>query len=283
MEQETFDFYEKSKEELYKEALNQPLEEKIRLAIGFLKLHEQTALGLADYGYTLCFSGGKDSAVIYELAKLAKVKHKAFYSNVTIDPPDLIYHIKKNYPEVEWVNPKKHLIARMVEKGTPPTRLIRWCCEEYKENSVNYTGKIIGVRADESANRKATWKQVTMHRKQHSPIFAPILYWTDKDIWDFHKLYNIPNCKLYDEGWKRVGCVGCPMAGKGRIAEFERYPKYKEMWIRGLKKLMVQNPNKKNGEPRFFMKFKDEYEFFNWWMEEKITKEDECQMTLQFT
>lgn len=35
MEQETFDFYEKSKEELYKEALNQPLEEKIRLAIGF--------------------------------------------------------------------------------------------------------------------------------------------------------------------------------------------------------------------------------------------------------
>ena len=35
----------------------------------------------------VCYSGGKDSDVILELAKMAGVKYRAIYKNTTIDPP----------------------------------------------------------------------------------------------------------------------------------------------------------------------------------------------------
>ena len=40
----------------------------------------------------------------------------------------------------------------------------------------------------------------------------PIIEWTDADVWEFIKSENIPYCELYDEGWRRLGCIGCPMA-----------------------------------------------------------------------
>jgi phosphoadenosine phosphosulfate reductase len=171
----------------------------------------------------------------------------------------------------------------MVEKGSPPTRLVRWCCQEYKENFGNFENKVIGVRAEESNRRKATWKEITKHRKTNSMIFAPILYWTEKDIWDFHKIYNLNYCELYDQGYKRLGCIGCPMAGKARKKDFERYPRYKKMWQRAFKKMWETNPNTKKGKPRFFMAFGSPENFFKWWMEEKEAETNDCQMTDMFT
>ena len=65
MEQLLLDGFEPTKEDLYLRAINLPLEKKIENAILFLKIHEPTALNYKDYGYSLCFSGGKDSAVIH--------------------------------------------------------------------------------------------------------------------------------------------------------------------------------------------------------------------------
>ena len=44
----------------------------------------------------ICYSGGKDSDVILELAKMSGVDYRAIYKNTTIDPPGTIAHVKAN-------------------------------------------------------------------------------------------------------------------------------------------------------------------------------------------
>ena len=94
-------------------------------------------------GYFLCFSGGKDSSVIKALADMAGVKYDAHYHSTSVDPPELIRFIKDNHPDVIIDFPRDkdgnritmwNLIPR---KKMPPTRLVRYCCKELKEQGVD--------------------------------------------------------------------------------------------------------------------------------------------------
>lgn len=72
-------------------------------------------------------------------------------------------------------------------------------------------------------------------------ILNPIIDWTTEEVWEFIHEYNIPYCKLYDEGYKRLGCIGCPMGSiKHREAEFERYPKFKQAYIRAFDRMIEE-------------------------------------------
>ena len=69
----------------------------------------------------------------------------------------------------------------------------------------------------------------------------PIIDWTDGEVWEFLKEYKIPYCSLYDEGFKRLGCIGCPMGSREqREYEFERWPKYKNLYMIAFQK-MIEN------------------------------------------
>jgi phosphoadenosine phosphosulfate reductase len=59
------------------------------------------------------YSGGKDSDVILELAKMAGIEYRAIYKNTTIDPPGTIKHCKEK--GVEILTPKVTFF-KMVEK-----------------------------------------------------------------------------------------------------------------------------------------------------------------------
>lgn len=84
-------------------------------------------------------------------------------------------------------------------------------------------------------------KMVEMCYKTHTTTVNPIIDWNDAEVWEFIKEYNIPYCCLYDEGFKRLGCIGCPMGSKEqRIREFERYPKYKALYMKAFEK-MIEN------------------------------------------
>lgn len=72
----------------------------------------------------------------------------------------------------------------------------------------------------------------------------PIIDWTDEEVWEFIREYNIPYCKLYDEGFTRLGCIGCPLGTRQR-EEFERWPKYKAAYLRAFAK-MLENRKKEN-------------------------------------
>jgi phosphoadenosine phosphosulfate reductase len=270
-------------EGMYRMALAIPLQEKIESAVGLIRLYEQQALTLSDDGYYVAFSGGKDSIVMAKLFEMAGVEYTLNYSNVTIDPPELVQFLKREYPQAIWHSQGKPLPMAMSDKSCgPPTRLIRWCCQLYKEQGGNGSFKAIGVRAAESARRKGLWKTVNNNNGGH--ILCPIVYWTDADVWAFIRANNMPYCTLYDEDFKRLGCVGCPMGGKNRIKEFARWPKHEKLWKRGFKAYFdkYKGTLTKAGNPRSLDKFDTVDDLWNWWMETPMddTDQPDCQQFL---
>jgi len=129
--------------------------DKVEASIERLKAFEP------EEGYYVAFSGGKDSQCVYHLCQMAGVKFDAHYNVTSVDPPELIQFIKKNYPDVHWDYPRDkdgkvitmwNLIPR---KNMPPTRMARYCCQYFKESSGKYRVTVTGVRWAESANRSS--------------------------------------------------------------------------------------------------------------------------------
>ena len=142
--------------------MEKTLQEKIDYSIGLIKKYEADAIRLND-GYTVCFSGGKDSQVLLDLFKKARVKYRAVYNVTTNDPPENVYFIKQHYPEVEFILPKMNFFRLIEHKKCLPYINRRFCCEKLKE----YYGKGIcamGVRKEESAKRSA-YSEIVFHKK----------------------------------------------------------------------------------------------------------------------
>ena len=60
-------------------------------------------------------------------------------------------------------------------------------------------------------------------------------------------MVKVPHCSLYDEGWHRIGCIGCPMSSaKQKRIENERYPHIKRNWIRAIKAIRNGGYSKEN-------------------------------------
>lgn len=72
---------------------------------------------------------------------------------------------------------------------------------------------------------------------KESLIISPIIHWNEKDVWEFlNEVIEVPHCSLYDEGWHRIGCIGCPMStAKQKQIENTRYPHVKRNWIKAIK------------------------------------------------
>lgn len=72
---------------------------------------------------------------------------------------------------------------------------------------------------------------------KESILISPIIHWTEQDVWEFlNKVMEVPHCYLYDEGWHRIGCIGCPMSSaKRKQIENIRYPHVKRNWIKAIK------------------------------------------------
>lgn len=97
----------------------------------------------------------------------------------------------------------------------------------------------------------------------------PIIDWTDEDVWEFLKYYGCKSNPLYECGFKRIGCIGCPMAGKHRYNEFARYPTYKQAYIKAFNKMLDrQREIGKNIK----MAWQTGLDVFRWWMEEDFTQ-----------
>ena len=72
----------------------------------------------------------------------------------------------------------------------------------------------------------------------------PIVDWTDEEVWEYIHQKNLPYCELYDQGYTRIGCIGCPLAGAEKMKrDFERYPKYRDNYIRAFERMIKQHPN----------------------------------------
>lgn len=105
--------------------------------------------------------------------------------------------------------------------------------------------------------------------KEHDDtIVNPIYEWTDSDIWEYIKQEDIKVNELYSKGYKRVGCIGCPLAGYRQIKkEFADYPKYKQMYIQAFEKMIEvrKATGKATGKATAW---ETGEEVFDWWIGE---------------
>lgn len=206
--------------------MNASLEKKVKFAIHLLQSIPQ------DGDIELCYSGGKDSDVILELAKMAGIKYRAIYKSTTIDPPGTIAHAKAMGAEI--IRPKKTFFEIVREKGTP-TRFSRFCCEILKEYKI-CDRAVQGIRRSESTKRAKLYKEPELCRLypkgEKVRIYLPILEWTNDDVAEFiaergikcHPLYYDEQGDFHVE--RRLGCICCPLASqRNRREGFIQYPK----------------------------------------------------------
>lgn len=243
--------------------MRQELKSKVDRAI---KLIESAGKIAKVHGQPLeiCYSGGKDSDVILQLARMSDADIRPIYKNTTIDPPMTIRHVLEN--GVEIVRPKMSF-KQIVEKRGIPGRLRRFCCEVLKEYKIlDYA--VVGVRRDESVARKERYNEPEQCRvydnKEKARLYYPLLDFTTNDIEEFidemgikcHPLYYDEQGKFHVE--RRLGCIGCPLiTPRRRIEEFKSYPGMVKLYIRAAQKFLDTHPDSK-----IFEYVVDAYEYF---------------------
>lgn len=259
------------------------LEEK---AINRIRTYEPISTGIKDKPYYVCYSGGKDSDVLRILFTLAGVPFDLVHNHTTVDAPETVYYIK-NIPDIRIEYPKTSMWKLIEGKGSPPTRLMRYCCSVLKEHGGENRFIATGVRWSESAKRKnREILELSSSNKKNRKILNndnvedrrllencyhkqklilnPILDWTDEDVWEFLKYYNCESNPLYQCGYKRIGCIGCPMSSRQK-KELEKYPKYKINYIKAFNRMInkrIERGLKVNDL------WKDGESVYKWWIGE---------------
>ena len=261
-------------------------------AVAFIRRAEPLALKMDARGIHVAFSGGKDSQVLLALVEMAGVRHHAEMQLTSVDPPQVVRFVRENYPQVHLNRPRTTMYKLIIGKHILPTRVIRYCCSEFKEFAGRGSVTATGIRRAESARRKkrnavemnggsydingenlveldentffSAERKETVHcvGNKDKVIINPILDWTDADVWGFLYYHGIPHCSLYDMGYKRIGCILCPIAAKKNAEkDLRNFPRFVEkVYLRAIRTLRTQG---------YYADFCDEYEVLDWWLSKK--------------
>lgn len=271
-------------------------------AIELLKVASEMSLKLYKQPLVITYSGGKDSDVLLHLAGKAGIPYEALHSLTTADAPETVRHVRATFRQLELqgvpctIDTHKTPDGRNVtmwnlipRKLIPPTRLMRYCCTELKEGGGKERFIATGVRWAESAKRKNRGMMEVQHKNINKKltlmndndesrmafescqlkgrrVVNPIVGWQEADIWDYVSAEHLCMNPLYDCGFKRVGCIGCPLAAKReRKKEFAKYPKYRDAYIRAFDRMLGER--QKRGLPCDWQTGDD---VMHWWMEDGV-------------
>lgn len=208
-------------------------EKKIEFALKLLRSIPQ------DGPIELCYSGGKDSDVILELAKMSGIPFVPIYKQTTIDPPGTTSHVKEMGVEIRR---PKETFFQLVERKGNPSRYRRFCCEALKEYKI-YDRAIVGIRRSESSKRAARYKEPEICRvyprtKEKVRQYFPILEWTDEDVERFIRERGLRCAPVYYDAdgvfhvERRLGCIACPLRSDNGLADYKQYPKFLKAQIK---------------------------------------------------
>lgn len=228
------------------------------IAIDRLKEFEFNALAKSPDGFYVAYSGGKDSDVILDLVKRSGVKFTAHHNLTTCDPPELVRYVKTK-PDVTIHKPELTMWALIRKKKMPPRRQARFCCEVLKERGGAGRLVVTGIRWGESNRRSKRRMLETCYRNKTKQYLNVIIDWSTDDVWNYIHARNIEYCGLYDEGFKRLGCVLCPMTRDVK-RQMERWPRIAKAWEKAIKATF-----KPGMGDRF--NFSTAEEYWQWWLD----------------
>ena len=275
--------------------------DKEQMAIARLQEASRMSLQVYKQPLVVTTSGGKDSSVCVALAERAGIPFEVQHNHTTADAPETVYFVRAEFKRLELAGIKCSLNYPVYkgrrtsmwnlipQKLMPPTRLVRYCCSILKERGG--AGRFIttGVRWEESPSRRknrgiyeagrkvilnndndASRRLFESCRLQAKRVCNPIIEWTDADVWDYIDSEHLPLNPLYQYGFSRVGCIGCPMAGtKVRQKEFTRYPIYQQNYIRAFDRMLKERARKGKMQGTWNMGTTGE-DVFHWWMEDGV-------------
>jgi len=112
----------------------------------------------------------------------------------------------------EYGYPKFRQMSRQGPHRTP--KCCYYCKEKpminfIKENKIDL--EFVGIQAIESMVRRLAFLYTGERlfiKKYGCFVVRPLMVWTDEDIWQYHKEFNIPKNKVYDLT-DRNGCMPC--------------------------------------------------------------------------
>ncbi len=237
------------------------------IAIDRLREFEANALTKSPDGYFVAYSGGKDSDVILDLVRRSGVKYTAHYNLTTCDPPELVMHVKTQ-PDVVIDRPELSMWRLIRKNGMPPRRNARYCCRVLKERGGVNRMVVTGVRWKESTMRSKRKMVETCYRDKTKRFLNIIIDWYSEDVWEYIRQRNIRYCTLYDEGFKRLGCVLCPM-NRNVQQQINRWPKIARAWEKAIKATFKPHSH-----------FKTAQDYWEWWLDRdrSCTRKDKTLM-----
>jgi phosphoadenosine phosphosulfate reductase len=207
------------------------------------------------YGNKLSFASslGAEDQVITHMLSGIKNKVRTFTLDTGRLFPEtlnLLDNTNKRYGiKIEVYFPDKDKVEKMVnEKGInlfyDSVENRKECCNIRKILSIkralkNADAWISGLRAEQSVTRHGLsffdWDANSGLLK-----ISPLIHWSEEQVWDYIRKYNIPYNKLHDEGYPSIGCQPCTRAiGEGEDIRAGRWwweqPDLKECGLHGKK------------------------------------------------
>ena len=195
-------------------------EENIKELVDSLNFKEKVerSLTLLDeaykkYGDSLAVANslGKDSLVVWDLAKKVNADIKGFIVTTRFKPIETIqfmHRLASSYPELKIYKNNISIQEGLYELD--PDR----CCELLKVEptrraveEMNVSCWVTGLRCTEGRTR-TDFKEIE-ERDEGLIKLNPILLWKEREVWQYLALYNVEVNPLYKEGYRSLGCAPC--------------------------------------------------------------------------
>lgn len=160
---------------------------------------------------------GKDSSVIWHLAKRVNKSIRGFIVTTRFKPPETKQFMKEEverYPELRIFSNDEEIPDKLYE--TDPDR----CCDILKVKPVSQAVRemdvkcwITGLRCTEGRTRTG-YKEVEELDKGLIKL-NPILIWYEREVWEYLALQGVNVNPLYGEGYRSLGCSPCTKIAQG--------------------------------------------------------------------
>jgi 3'-phosphoadenosine 5'-phosphosulfate sulfotransferase (PAPS reductase)/FAD synthetase len=200
----------------------------------------------------LDFSGGKDSqAAIAYVTATAEAQHvrprlAAFLVDTGAEWTETVPHAKLITSALDIpltiLHPTTPLPQYIRKRGRWPSAACRYCTSDckrdpwekhirslYPQNTTTRLLHVSGIRAEESAHRRAVPEVSINHRlttlRRTVTEWRPIIAWTLQDVLAYNAQCKLPLHPAYERGASRLSCAICPISSYPDMRLGARYNK----------------------------------------------------------